>query len=172
MTACGSRTTSSQLLQERIDAAAPNETIRVEAGVHAGPIMINKPLTLIGENGAEIRGNGTGNVVTVAADERHYPDLRITGSGLRLSDDDAAVFVTGNRATIENYVIADSLHGIYLKKVSGAQILNNRIQGKTTLTASTEPVEKGIGTSTENCDTTLVSNRRGNGIHQWNCEGN
>ena len=29
-------------------------------------------------------------------------DLRITGSGLRLSDDDAAVFVTGNRAKIEN----------------------------------------------------------------------
>ena len=38
--------------------------------------------------------------------------------------------------------------------------------------ASTEPVEKGIGQSAENCDTTLVSNRRGNGIHQWNCEGN
>src|SRR5439155_8049325 len=94
------------------------------------------------------------------------------GSGLRLSDDDAAVFVTGNRATIENCIIADSLHGIYLKKVSGAQILNNRIQGKTTLAASTEPVEKGIGQSAENCDTTLVANRRGNGIHQWNCEGN
>ena len=71
--------------------------------------------------------------------------LRITGSGLQLSDDDAAIFVTGNRVTIENCVIADSLHGVYLKKVSGAQILNNRIQGKTTLTASTEPVEKGIG---------------------------
>ena len=98
--------------------------------------------------------------------------LRITGSGLRLSDDDAAVFVTGNRAKIDNCVIADSLHGIYLKKVSGAQILNNRIQGKTTLAHSNEPVEKAIGSSTENCDTTLVSNRRGNGIHQWNCEGN
>ena len=57
--------------------------------------------------------------------------LRITGSGLQLMDDDAAVFVTGNRARIENNVIADSLHGIYLKKISGAQILNNRIQGKT-----------------------------------------
>ena len=159
-------------LQERIDAAAPNETIRVEAGVHAGPIIINKPLTLIGENGAEIRGNGFGNVVTIAADDVTLRGLRITGSGLRLSDDDAAVFVTGNRAKVEKCVIADSLHGIYLKKISGAQILNNRIQGKTTLTASTEPVEKGIGTSTENCDTTLVSNRRGNGIHQWNCEGN
>ena len=33
-------------------------------------------------------------------------------------------------------------------------------------------MEKGIGQSSENCDTTLVANRRGNGIHQWNCEGN
>ena len=31
---------------------------------------------------------------------------------------------------------------------------------------------KGIGQSAENCDTTLVANRRGNGIHQWNCEAN
>ena len=29
-----------------------------------------------------------------------------------------------------------------------------------------------MGKSSENCDTTLVANRRGNGIHQWNCEGN
>jgi len=159
-------------LQERIDAAAPNETICVEDGVHAGPIIINKPLTLVGEPGSEIRGNETGKVVTIAADDVTLRGLRITGSGLRLSDDDAAVFVTGNRAKIENCAIADSLHGVYLKKVSGAQILNNRIQGKTTLAASTEPVEKGISQSVENCDTTLVANRRGNGIHQWNCEGN
>ena len=33
-------------------------------------------------------------------------------------------------------------------------------------------MEKGIGQNAENCDTTLVANRRGNGIHQWNCEGN
>ena len=162
---------NSATLQERIDAAAPGDTIRIEAGVHAGPIVINKPLTVVGERGAEIRGDGRGNVVTIAADDVTLSGLRITGSGLQLSDDDAAVFVTGNRAKIDNNVIADSLHGIYLKKISGAQILNNRIQGKTTLTASTEPVEKGIGTSTENCDTTLVTNRRGNGIHQWNCEG-
>jgi nitrous oxidase accessory protein len=158
-------------LQERIDAATPNEIIRVEAGTH-GSIVINKPVTLIGQPGAEIRGNGAGNVVTIAADDVTLSGLRITGSGLQLSDDDAAVFVTGNRSKIVNNVIADSLHGIYLKKISAAQVLNNRIQGKTTLTASDEPVEKGIGTGSENCDTTLVANRRGNGIHQWNCEGN
>jgi nitrous oxidase accessory protein len=169
---CFALNAAAATLQERIDAAAPGETIRIEVGVHAGSVVINKALALIGEPGAEIRGNGSGKVVTIAADGVTIRDLRITGSGLRLSDDDAAIFVTGNRATIENCVVADSLHGIYLKKVSGAQILNNRIQGKTTLAASTESVEKGIGQSAENCDTTLVSNRRGNGIHQWNCEGN
>ncbi len=159
-------------LQERIDAAAPNDTIRIAPGVHAGPIVIHKPLTLLGEAGAEIRGNGVGKVVTIPADDVTLTGLRITGSGLDLMQDDAAIFVTGNRATIEKNVIAESLHGVYLKKVSGARILENRIEGKTTIAASTEPIEKGIGQSAENCDTTLVANRRGNGIHQWNCEGN
>ena len=159
-------------LQERIDVAAPNDTIRLPAGVHLGPIVINRPLTLIGEPGAEIRGNGAGRVVTIAADDVVVTGLRITGSGLDLMQDDAAIFVTGNRATIEKNVIAESLHGVYLKKVSGARILDNRIEGKTTIAASAEPIEKGIGQSAENCDTTLVANRRGNGIHQWNCEGN
>jgi nitrous oxidase accessory protein len=172
MTLCVTSPLCAATLQERIESAAPNETIRVEAGVHAGPISINKSLALIGENGAEIRGSASGKVVTIAADDVTLTGLRISGSGLQLSDDDAAVFVTGNRARIQNCVIADSLHGIYLKRVSGAQILNNRIQGKTTLAASSDPVEKGIGRSAENCDTTLVSNRRGNGIHQWNCESN
>jgi len=172
ITLCVVTTAEAATLQERIDAATPNETIRVEAGIHSGAIVITKPLTLIGQPGAEIRGSGVGKVVTIAADDVALTALRITGSGLNLSDDDAAVFVTGNRATIEKSVIANSLHGIYLKKVSGARILDNRIEGKTTIAASTEPVEKGIGQSAENCDTTLVANRRGNGIHQWNCEAN
>jgi nitrous oxidase accessory protein len=159
-------------LQERIEAAAPNDTIQLEATVYSGPITIEKPLTLIGRPGTEIRGNGNGKVITISADEVTIRGVRVAGSGLRLMDDDAAIFVTGNRATIENCIIGDSLHGIYLKKISGAQILDNRIEGETTIPASTDPVEKGIGQSSENCDTTLVSNRRGNGIHQWNCEGN
>lgn len=169
---CLATIAAAETLQEKIDRANPGDTIQIEAAVHPGPIVITKSLTLIGGSGAEIRGNGKGNVITIAADDVAIVGLRVTGSGLRLMDDDAAVFVTGNRAKIENCVIADSLHGVYLKKISGAQILNNRIQGKTTLAVSNEPVEKGIGQSSENCDTTLVSNRRGNGIHQWNSENN
>jgi nitrous oxidase accessory protein len=144
----------------------------VATGVYPGPITIAKPLILLGEPGAIIRGNGSGNVITITADDVTVRGFAISGSGLRLSDDNAAVFVTGNRVTIEKNTITDSLHGVYLKKVSQAQVLNNRIQGKTSLAPSDEPVEKAIGSSSENCDTTLVANRRGNGIHQWNCENN
>ena len=82
--------------------------------------------------------------MTIAADDVTLSGLRIAGSGLRIMDDDAAVFVTGNRARIENNVIVDSLHGIYLKKVSGAQIFNNRIQGKTTLTLQMSRLRKQL----------------------------
>ncbi len=165
--------TGAATLQERIDAALPNDSIRVEFGIHAGPIVISKPLSLTGEAGAEIRGNGTGNVVTIAADDVTVRGLRITGSGLRLSDDNAAVFVTGNRIKVDNNVIEDSLHGIYLKKVRDCRITDNRIRGKTTLRTSTRPIEEtltaGIG---ELCEVPLNQNERGNGIHQWNCENN
>jgi nitrous oxidase accessory protein len=166
------RPTIAVSLQEQIDAAAPGDTVRIESGIHAGPVVIRKPVTLIGVDGAEIRGDGIGNVVTIAADDVTLTGFRIAGSGLQLSDDNAAIFVTGNRARIENNVIADSLHGIYLKKVSSAQILHNRIEGKMMLSVSEASVEKTIGESPENCDTSVVPNRRGNGIHQWNCEGN
>lgn len=159
-------------LAEEIAAARPNATIHIAAGIYPGPIVIDKPLALLGEPGAEIKGNGSGKVIAITADNVTIQNLRVSGSGLQLSNDDAAIWVTGNRVRIINNVIADSLHGVYLKKVSGAQIIGNRIQGKTNLSVSTEPVETGLGTGPENCDTTLVANRRGNGIHQWNCERN
>ncbi|MGA9579649.1 MAG: NosD domain-containing protein [Terrimicrobiaceae bacterium] len=130
-------------LQEKIDAAAPGDVVTVGPAVYRERIIIRKPLTLVGEGFPAIAG------------------------------DDAAVFVTGNDATIEANEIEDSLHGVYLKKVSGSRVLNNRIRGKTTLAAADGSIENDLGQSAENCDTgTLVSNRRGNGIHQWNCERN
>jgi nitrous oxidase accessory protein len=165
-------------LQERIDAAAPGETLRIEPQVFNEAIVITKPLKLIasGENFAsQIRGNGKGKVVTIVADDVTLSGFRISGSGLKLMDDDAAIFITGNRATIQNNLIEDSLHGIYLKKTSGNKVLNNRIRGKIAISqdAAVNPENLAAG-NPENCDAdnALVSARRGNGIHQWNCTEN
>src|SRR5438093_153792 len=73
------------------------------------------------------------------------PDLFVGHGELKrnsVAEDDAAIFITDNGATIEHNTIVDPFHGIYLKKVSGARILDNRIEGKTTIAASTEPIEK------------------------------
>lgn len=168
-----SATIKATTLQEQIDAASPNETISLGAGVYSGPVTITKPVQLIGAPGAEIRGNGNGNVITITADNVTLRGFRITHSGLRLSDDNAAVFVAGNRAVIASNEIADSLHGVYLKRVSNCKVIDNRIRGKTTLLTSAKPVTQtltaGIG---ELCEVPLNQNERGNGIHQWNCEGN
>lgn len=160
-------------LQPQIDAAAPGATIAVEAGTYEGAIVIDKPLTLISTGSSTIQGNGKGKVVTIAADGVTLRGFRIRGSGLALSDDDAAVFVAANRATVEGNEIEDSLHGIYLKKASDCRVIRNRIHGKTTVPVETGSIEQGIGVTPENCDTSaLDANRRGNGIHQWNCERN
>lgn len=166
-------TVSAMSLQEQLNAAAPNATIRVSAGIHHGPITIDKPLRLIGESDTEIRGDGSGNTVTIQAADVVLRGFRITGSGLRLANDNAAVFVAADRATIEDNTIANSLHGIYLKKVRDCRVLGNRIHGKTTLLTSRKPIEKtltaGLG---ELCEVPLNENERGNGIHQWSCENN
>ncbi len=157
-------------LQAQIDAARPGDTLHVPSGVF-GPIVVNKGLTLIGDGIPEIRGGGKGKVVRITAPDVTLRGFRIAGSGLSLFDDDAAVHVTGDRAVIEDCVIEDSLHGIYLKKVDSCRVVGNRIRGKTQLTAPSGPVEAGLGRSAEDCDTgELVANRRGNGLHQWNCE--
>lgn len=155
-------------LQQRIDAAAPGSIITVAAGTNSGGIIICKPLTLIGEGLPVIQGDGKGKVVTVAADDVTLRGFRIRSSGLALFDDDAAVFVVGNRATIEANEIEDSLHGVYLKKVNDCRVIDNHIVGKTTIAQETGSIESGIGSSPDNCE--LVANRRGNGIHMWNCE--
>lgn len=155
-------------VQSRIDAAVPGATLTIPAGTYEGAIVIHKPLTLIGIGLPTIQGNGQGKVVHIAAEGVTLRGFRIRGSGLNLSNDEAAVFVTANRATIEGNTIEDSLHGVYLKKANDCRVLGNRIAGKTTTTAESGSIEAGMGVSPENCD--LVANRRGNGIHQWNCE--
>ncbi len=163
----------SATLQERIDQAPPHSSIHVEAGVYAGPITISKSVELVGEPGAGIRGNGKGRVVTISGDQVTLRGFHISGSGVNLSNDDAAVYVTGNNATVEDNQIDDSLHGVYLKKVQGARVLRNTITGKTTLSMPAKPVTEAIvADSAENCSADLNINERGNGIHFWNSNGN
>lgn len=160
-------------LQERIDAAPLGATLRIEAGVYAGPLVLSRAVVLVGDPGAEIHGTGMGSVVEVTGNEVTIRGFRITGSGLNLSKDDAGVKVTGNDATIANNHLDDVLHGIYLKKVRHARVEGNTIRGKTTLPPPVRPSSTTIvADAAEVCGAELNVNVRGNGIHLWNSEKN
>jgi nitrous oxidase accessory protein len=159
-------------LQEQIDAAVPGATITLPAGEYSGPIVITKPLTLRGNGMATIRGDRKTHVIHIKSDNVTVIGFHICGSGLELGKDHAAVFVEGNQAIVRENVVDDSLHGIYLKKVTDCELIGNRILGKTGGPATTEQIDAfKPGGGSDFCSTTTLSqNARGNGIHLWNCE--
>ena len=69
-------------LRAAVAAAQPGATIHVPAGIYPAPIVIDKPLTLIGEGMPVIQGDGTGDVVEINA-----PDVTLRGFVVRGSGD-------------------------------------------------------------------------------------
>lgn len=159
-------------LQAIIHEAAPGDTVVLEAGLHRGPVTINKPLTLRGRSGAIIDGGRDGSVVTIRADRVRVEGLIIRNSGLRLGKDDAGIHSSGSNTEVINNRIESCLHGIYFREVLSGRIVGNTILGATggereimfdTLTVGA-PVAEQPGL----CAVGLLNeNRRGNGIHLW-----
>ena len=61
-----------QSVQAAIEAVAPNAVVRLGPGLHKGPLVIDKPLSLVGGADARLVGPGTGSVITV-----NVSDVRI-----------------------------------------------------------------------------------------------
>lgn len=159
-------------LRDRIANAAAGETIEVPAGVHEGPFVIERTLSLRGGPGVVLEGNASGHVVAIRA-----PDVEISGclirrSGSNLSTDDAGIHVSAPRAVIHGNTILDTLHGIYIRQAPGCRLTANVIRGRAALETITDPLTSGLKLSDdEMCSVTLGQDQRGNGIHIWNCAG-
>ncbi len=108
--------TPAQSLQAAIDSAAAGDVLRLPAGEYAGPIVIRRPLTLESDAGAVIKGDGDTTVIRVDAPDVTIRGLTVTGSGLKLEEMDAAIFLTkeAQRAVLN------------IKGQNGKQIKNNK----------------------------------------------
>lgn len=137
-------------LQARIDAATPGDTIRVPPGTYRGSLVLNKPITLLGENFPLLQGPGTGSVVTIAADSCTITGFIIEGSGPRLMDEDSGIKVLSSHNCIAGNRIRDNTFGIYLLKADDNVVSDNVILGRSR----------------------LIEEDRGNGIHLWNSRRN
>ena len=126
-----------------IAAGEPGDTVHVEAGTYEGPLLIERPLSIIGRGGPVIRGSGRGHIIEALAPV-HVEGLVLRGSGDRIDTEDAGIMVRAGPARIIGNTLDDVLFGIYLKEAAGSEVRGNRVRGKP-----------------------LALSRRGDGIRLW-----
>ena len=117
-------------LQPLIDRTPPGETLRLEAKVYAGPVVITRPIVLDGQGQATIDAGGKGSVIVLKTDGATIRNLHLTGSGESHNDIDAGIQVRGKYNVIRDNRIDDCLFGIDLQQSNNNVVRRNRIRSK------------------------------------------
>lgn len=117
-------------LQERIQQARPGDTLEVPPGLYHGPIVVDKPLRLIGKGWPVLDGGGRGTVLTITAPEVEVKGFIIRGSGSSLDKEESGILVLAPQVRIAHNRLEDVLFGIYMRQAPGGHIVGNTISGK------------------------------------------
>lgn len=122
-------------LRKTIETAAPGDILRLGNARYAGPIVIDKPLMLIGDRDSQIVGPGEGTVISVRSDDVTLKGLYITGSGRRLDRLDSGIALAKGtrRARVESNRIVMNLIGVDVQGAIDVTVSGNTIVGRTDL---------------------------------------
>ncbi len=115
-------------LAARVAELPAGSTVRLAPGEHAGPLVVDRPLTIEGE-GATLRGPGRGSVLVIAAPEVTVRGLAVRGGGTDATTGDAGVVVGADGARLEGLDIADVLIGVDVRDADRAVVTGCTITG-------------------------------------------
>ncbi|MDF1721613.1 MAG: hypothetical protein P1U65_13130 [Minwuia sp.] len=139
-------------LVSAIQAAAPGDVLRLAPGVHAGPVVIDRPLVLPGDAGnTTVEGSGEGSVIVVQVPDVTIRSLTIRGSGSSHETRDAGIRLgkkARNSRVVGNHLIGN-LYGVDVHGAHDAAVIGNVIEGRRDHRV----------------------NDRGNGVYVWNAQG-
>ncbi len=123
---------NANILQEAIDKAPAGSILKLPKGVYKGSVVIDKPLSIIGqEEGVIIDGENKGTVITSKSSYVTLKNLTIINSGDRHENVDAAIAMSESKqCEISNCTIKNCLFGIDLQMVDNSIIQNNTITSK------------------------------------------
>jgi len=121
---------SYQPLQVLIDKAEEGSTLLLEPGTYAGPVRIDKPLTLDGQGKVTIDAGGKGSVIVIETDKAVVRNLHLTNSGESHNDIDSGIQVRGNFNVISDNRIDNCLFGVDLQQSENNIVRRNRISSK------------------------------------------
>ena len=116
--------------QNLVDKAPAGSVLKPPPGHYAGPVIIDKPLTIDGAGQVVIDAGDKGTVMVLNASNSVLRGLHLTGSGDSHDTDDSCLDVRGNKNLIENLKIDNCLFGIDLKQSSDNIVRNNAIRSK------------------------------------------
>lgn len=110
--------------------ARAGDTIIVYGGQHAGPLVIDKPVRLIGREQPILDGGGRGTVVTITAPRVELRGFIIRGSGDSLEDENSGVAIQAADAVVAANRLEETLFGVYAARAPRAVIRGNLIHSK------------------------------------------
>lgn len=142
-------TCSVKTIKQAITLASDGDLIVVKAGIYReSNIVIDKSVTLKGENMPTIDGEKKGEIIIIDADNVTLDGFKIINVGLSYTTDYAAVRVLKRQKFIvQNLELEKLFFGIYLQKAHNGKVLNNKVQGEA-----------------------VTEFNSGNAIHLWYCK--
>lgn len=125
------KNSAAENLQAMIDRLEEGAVLQLDNKTYEGNIVINKPVTIIGAGKTVIKGDGTGNVISIKAPNVTLRQLTVTGSSMdrNSAEEYAAIKIHTNGNVIEQIKVRDSFHGIYLSQAHENKIRYVDIKG-------------------------------------------
>ncbi|WP_394972994.1 nitrous oxide reductase family maturation protein NosD [uncultured Croceitalea sp.] len=118
-------------VREGIKMASDFDTLLIKKGTYKEfNILIDKPLTLLGEDFPVIDGEDKGEIIRIASDNVTVDGLFIINVGTSYTSDYAAIrVVKSENYLIQNVVLEKLFFGIYLEKSNNGKVYHNKIIG-------------------------------------------
>jgi len=142
------RLTAGAGIKDAVMAASPGDTIVVGPGVYSEiEIVVDRPLTILGDGEAIIDARERGQILTLAADSVTVKGITFRNVGTSFMEDRAAIKIlnAADCQVIDN-VLENAFFGIYVDNSQRCVVRGNRIMGLATRESTS-----------------------GNGIHLWHC---
>lgn len=142
-------TQSIRFIKEAIALSHSGDTIYVKPGLYQeGNILIEKSITLLGENFPVLDGEMKYEVLSIHAHHVVVSGLKFINSGTSSLNDLAGIGVENSKnVSILGNVFENNFFGIHLSNTTHSKIENNNLHG-----------------------ITKAENLIGNGIHMWKCD--
>ncbi|MBD0778413.1 nitrous oxide reductase family maturation protein NosD [Maribacter sp. ANRC-HE7] len=118
-------------IKEGIGIASDYDTLLIKKGTYKEfNLLVDKPMTLLGENFPVIDGEDRGEIIRVVSDNVTIDGLFIINVGTSYTTDYAAIrVVKSENFLIQNVVLEKLFFGIYLEKSNHGKVYHNKIVG-------------------------------------------